>query len=191
MHHDLVTQPLQWKKPRMVFVNSMSDLFHEDVPFSFIAEVFETMNMAQQHTFQILTKRSTRLRELADRLPWTENIWMGVTIESHRYMHRADNLRATPAKTKFLSIEPMISSLNDIDLSGIDWVIAGGESGPGARLVKKEWVQEIRDKCVCEQIPFFFKQWGGTRKKKTGKILDGKIWAQFPGNHGHHFAVPA
>jgi len=180
LHYDLLEKPLHWKRPRMVFVNSMSDLFHEDIPLEFIQKVFATMNQAQHHIFQVLTKRSSRLLEVCNELEWTKNIWMGVTVESQKYLSRVDNLRSVPAAIRFLSVEPMISSLKPLKLGGIDWVIVGGESGPGSRVMNKEWVQEVRDTCIKKGVPFFFKQWGGTNKKKAGRKLDGEIWDQFP-----------
>lgn len=180
LHPDLLDEPLRWRKPRMVFVNSMSDLFHKDVPLEFIKDAFAVMNKASRHTFQILTKRSTRLKELAPQLTWTPNIWMGVTVESSKYLHRVEDLRSVPAAVRFLSIEPMLSSLPGLKLDGIDWVIVGGESGPGARPIHIDWAREVRDTCIRENAPFFFKQWGGTNKKKTGRILDGEMWGQFP-----------
>ena len=152
--------PLRWRKPRLVFVNSMSDLFHKDVPTRFIKQVFETMEQASQHTFQVLTKRADRLREIASELPWPENVWMGVSVENADYLHRIDDLRAVPASVRFLSLEPLLGPLTGINLDGIGWAIVGGESGPGARTIDPDWVREIREACVLEGVPFFFKQWG-------------------------------
>ena len=180
LHRDLVSLPLAWKKPQMIFVNSMSDLFHEDVPADFIQSVFKTMNLASQHTFQVLTKRSDRLRELSDDLAWTDNIWMGVTVETKEYTNRIEDLVRTGARVKFLSLEPLLGSLREISVEGVDWVIAGGESGPGARPMKAEWVTEIRDQCMKLGIPFFFKQWGGVHKKKAGRELEGREWDEMP-----------
>jgi protein gp37 len=180
MHPHMLGIPFTWKKPTTVFVNSMSDLFHEDVPFSFIQQVFDVMNSAQQHTFQVLTKRSTRLKELAPQLSWSTNIWMGVTVEADAYTYRIDNLKTTDASVKFISFEPLLSKIPAIDFSGINWVIVGGESGPKARPMEEKWVTDIRDQCIAQKIPFFFKQWGGTNKKKTGKLLQGRTWAQMP-----------
>lgn len=180
LHPDLLDAPLSWKKPKMVFVNSMGDMFHEDVPLEYIQQVFATMEKASQHTFQVLTKRSSRMADLAAQLPWPKNVWMGVTIESDKYLYRAENLRKTPAVVKFISVEPMIGPVCEIDLQGIDWVIVGGESGAQARTIEKEWAIAVRDKCTASAIPFFFKQWGGSNKKKSGKILEGEIWDQFP-----------
>jgi len=180
LHEHVVSLPLAWKSPRVVFVNSMSDLFHEDVPLDFIKRVFTTMAMAKHHTFQVLTKRSTRLAELAPRLPWPDNIWMGVSVEKSDYLYRVDNLLQTSASVKFLSCEPLLGSLGAMQLAGIDWVIVGGESGPGARPMFPEWALEIRDHCLDSDIPFFFKQWGGFAKKKAGRELDGRFWDQMP-----------
>jgi protein gp37 len=179
-HPKMLDLPLCWKKPQMIFVNSMSDLFHELVPEEFIFEIFNTMNKASRHQFQILTKRAERLSELAPSLKWTENIWMGVTVESADYKERIDYLRYTSAHIKFLSLEPLLDDLGLLDLNGIDWVIVGGESGPGARPVQIEWVRNVKRQCISQDVSFFFKQWGGTNKKKTGRILDGKTWDQMP-----------
>lgn len=176
----LLEAPLRWRTPRTIFVNSMSDLFHEAVPESFIARVFEVMARADWHLFQVLTKRSSRLVELAERLPWPANVWMGVSVESARYASRIDNLRATSAAVRFLSLEPLLGPLPDLDLTGIGWVIVGGESGPGARPMDPEWAREIRDRCVAEGVPFFFKQWGGFAKKRAGRVLDGRTWDELP-----------
>ncbi len=184
MHQSEVVRPLSWKGNRLVFVNSMSDLFHEEIPLEFIQSVFEIMAKASRHVFQILTKRSERLRELSPRLKWTDNMWMGVTVEGNDYVGRADDLRATGARIKFLSLEPLLSGLPDISLEDIDWVIVGGESGPGARPMKQEWVRQIRDNCAATEIPFFFKQWGGVNRKKSGRLLDGRHWDEMPRNHG-------
>lgn len=175
--------PLAWKKPRTIFVNSMSDLFHEKVPLAFIERVFMTMERASWHTFQILTKRSERLAELAPELNWPPNVWMGVSIETAKYIWRADHLRKVPAAVRFLSLEPLLGPLGDLDLSGIHWVIVGGESGPGARPVEVSWVREIRKQCHRQRVPFFFKQWGGVQKKKGGRLLDGRTWDGMPKGH--------
>lgn len=180
LHPDLLAQPLSWKRPRVVFVNSMSDLFHESVPLSFIKDVFMTMNNSLQHTFQILTKRSSRLLEYSDELVWSKNIWMGVTVENRDSSFRIKHLRESGARTKFLSCEPLIGDLGIINLSGIDWVIVGGESGQYARIMQKEWATSLRDQCVLAGVPYFFKQWGGWKKKKNGRILDGKYWDEMP-----------
>lgn len=179
-HEDALDKPLGWKKPSMIFVNSMSDLFHEEVPLSFIKKVFKIMNKAKWHTFQVLTKRADRLVELAPELNWTENIWMGVTVENDKNLERIEMLKKTPAKLKFLSLEPLLSSLSKANFEGIDWVIVGGESGPGARPIEEKWVLEIQKKCKSDSIPFFFKQWGGVNKKKAGKLLQGKICQEMP-----------
>lgn len=178
----MLKRPIDWKASKLVFVNSMSDLFHKDVPFEYIKRVFDVMNNAQQHQFQILTKRSERLAEIAHRLNWTENIWMGVSVENNDYQYRIEDLKSTKAHIKFLSVEPLLGPITKIKLKGIDWVIVGGESGPGAREIKEEWVTNIRDQCLKENVPFFFKQWGGVRKSKTGRTLAGRTWDQFPIN---------
>ena len=179
-------QPLRWKKPRTIFVNSMSDLFHPDVPDAYIREVFEVMRIADHHRFQVLTKRSERLAEMADSLPWPSNVWMGVSVENQRFASRVDDLRAVRAAVRFLSCEPLLGPL-DLDLTGIDWVIVGGESGPGARPMRPVWAVSIRDQCGAAGVPFFFKQWGahdasGRRvgKKKAGRRLCGEHWDQIP-----------
>lgn len=180
MHPHVLELPLSWKKPQTIFVNSMSDLFLADVPTEFINQVFDVMRRAHWHTFQVLTKRAERLAELNNELPWADNIWMGVSVENSDYVSRIDHLRVTGAKVKFLSIEPLLGPVPGLDLRGIDWVIVGGESGPGARPMKEEWVIEIRDQCLAAKVPFFFKQWGGVRKKKAGRELQGKVWDQMP-----------
>ena len=180
VHPECLDQPLEWKKPRMIFVNSMSDLFHKDVPLSFIQNVFRVMRQASQHTFQVLTKRSRRLLELNPRLDWPDNVWMGVSVENQDYKFRIDHLRKTSAHVKFLSLEPLLGSLPDLDLHNIDWVIVGGESGPGARRMDEAWVIDIRDQCQANEVPFFFKQWGGFRRKEAGRELKGRTWNQMP-----------
>ena len=180
LHPEALNEPYRWKKPRMVFVNSMSDLFHEGIPVEFIQDVFRVMNSNKRHTFQILTKRSERMKELAPILEWSENIWMGVTIENNDYVYRADDLRKVNAAVRFLSLEPLLGWVSDIALNEIDWVIVGGESGPGARPMEESWVLEIKERCVHEEIPFFFKQWGGVNKKKTGRVLQGRTWDNYP-----------
>jgi len=177
---DRLDLPLTWKRPRTIFVNSMSDLFHEKVPLSFIQRVFGTMEKASWHTFQILTKRSERLAELAPKLNWPSNVWMGVSIETARYLWRADHLREVPTGVRFMSLEPLLGPLGTIDLSGIHWVIVGGESGPGARPMETKWVSEIRKQCRAQGVAFFFKQWGGVRKKRNGRVLDGRTWNELP-----------
>lgn len=181
VHPHALELPLSWKKPQTIFVNSMSDLFLEDVPVDFVKQVFDVMCRAHGHTFQVLTKRAERLAELSVELPWAQNIWMGVSVENNDYTFRVDQLRATRARVKFLSIEPLLGPVPDLDLAGIDWVIVGGESGPGARPMKEEWVVEIKDQCLRAEVPFFFKQWGGVRKKKSGRMLQGRTWDQMPG----------
>jgi protein gp37 len=180
LHEHALELPLKWKKPQTIFVNSMSDLFLKDVPVNFIKKVFHVMNRAHWHTFQVLTKRAKRLQELSAELPWAENIWMGATVENSDYVHRIDCLRETEAHVKFLSIEPLIGPMPKMNLVGIDWVIVGGESGPGARPMESAWVLDIRDQCNKASVPFFFKQWGGTRKKQAGRILAGRTWDEMP-----------
>ena len=179
-HPKVLKDPLSWKKPQVIFVNSMSDLFHKDVPLSFIKEVFSVMKEAHWHQFQVLTKRAERLAELSAEFEWTDNIWMGVSVENEDYKFRIDHLRTTGAKTKFLSLEPLLGPIPDMNLTGIDWAIVGGESGPKSRPIKEEWVLDIRDQCLISEVPFFFKQWGGVQKKKTGRLLQGKIWSEMP-----------
>lgn len=177
---DSVNLPRTWKTGRMIFVNSMSDLFHEDVPLEFMQRVFSTMRETPQHSYQILTKRADRLEALSAELDWPDNVWMGVSVENEDYIRRIDHLRRSGAYVKFLSLEPLLGPLLDMDLTGIDWVIAGGESGPGARPLDPTWVRDIRDQCIAANVAFHFKQWGGVNKKKTGRILDGRTWDEFP-----------
>ena len=177
--------PLRWKKPQTIFVNSMSDLFHDDVQLEYIREVFDVMARAHWHRFQVLTKRARRLAEVAPELAWSANVWMGVSVESERYRHRIDRLRETDAGVKFLSLEPLLGPLPNLDLGGIDWVIVGGESGPGARPMAEAWVTNIRDQCRKEGVPFFFKQWGGRHKKRAGRVLDGQLWSEMPTRTRH------
>ncbi len=172
--------PLRWKKPRNIFVNSMSDLFHNDVPDHFIQQVFDVMRGAHWHQYQVLTKRSERLLELSPLLCWEPHIWMGVSVENEKYAKRIDHLRATNAHTKFLSLEPLLGPLRNLNLSGIDWVIVGGESGPMARPMDQAWVVDIRSQCQRAGVPFFFKQWGGVHKKKAGRLLEGRTWNELP-----------
>ncbi len=172
--------PLKLKTPKRIFVNSMSDLFHADVPVSYIKDVFAVMKRAPWHQYQVLTKRSERLRELSSQLEWTPQIWMGVSVENQDYVERIDDLRQTGAWVKFLSLEPLLGPLRELDLTGIDWAIVGGESGPGARAVDPAWVKEIRDQCVRAGVAFFFKQWGGVQKKKAGRELEGRTWDEMP-----------
>ncbi len=180
LQEQMLDLPLSWKKPRAIFVNSMSDLFHKDVPASYVHRVFEVMRKAYWHQFQVLTKRSDRLLELSSELTWPPNVWMGVSVENADYAFRIDHLRQTGACVKFLSLEPLLSALPNLNLRGIDWVIVGGESGPGARPMEPEWVREICGQCIKARVPFFFKQWGGVHKSKTGRRLDGRTWDQMP-----------
>jgi protein gp37 len=180
LHPHTLEIPLRWKTPQMIFVNSMSDLFHVDVPLDYILQIFNVMERAYWHTFQVLTKRSERLLELSPQLQWPKNVWMGVSVETMKYRFRIDDLRQTGAAIKFLSLEPLLGPLPDLDLRDIDWIIVGGESGPRARPMKESWVIEIRDQCQKAQVPFFFKQWGGTRKKRTGRLLQGRTWDELP-----------
>ena len=179
-HPHVLDVPLRWRQPRTIFVNSMSDLFHKDVPFEFIRKVFDVICRASHHRFQVLTKRSRRLLELSGRLPWPQNLWMGVTVETADRISRMDQLRRTDAAIKFVSFEPLLGPIAQIDLDSIDWVIVGGESGPGARPMHPEWATDIRDQCLAKDIPFFFKQWGGTNRKKTGRTLEGRTWDDMP-----------
>ncbi len=183
-HESALSDPLHWKHPKLIFVNSMSDLFHQAVPTTFIESVFDVMNRAPQHTFQVLTKRLYRVARINHRLSWTPNIWLGVSIESARWLERLPLLKETDARIKFLSLEPLLGPLSNMNLLGIDWVIAGGESGPGARPMSASWVRDIRDQCIDSEIPFFFKQWGGVFKKKTGRELDHQTWEQMPATCG-------
>ena len=180
LHEHTLETPLSWRKPRMVFVNSMSDLFHREVPVAYIQRVFDTMRRAEWHTFQVLTKRSERLRRLDRDIDWPDNVWMGVSVENHRYVSRIDDLRGTGARLKFLSLEPLLGPLPNLDLAEIGWVIVGGESGPGARPMEEGWVVAIRDQCLTAGVPFFFKQWGGVRKKAAGRALQQRTWDEMP-----------
>lgn len=175
--------PKTWKRGRTIFVNSMSDLFHEAVPLDFIKQVFSTMLAAPQHTYQVLTKRAERAEELSQHLPWPSHIWLGVSVENKDYTYRIDHLRRTGASVKFLSLEPLLGPLDTLDLTGVDWAIAGGESGPKARPMKVEWVRSIRDQCIDANVAFHFKQWGGVNKKRTGRTLDGRTWNELPSRH--------
>ncbi len=177
---ELLNEPLKWKKPRRIFVNSMSDLFHEKIELSYIQEVFAVMEQAHWHQFQILTKRADQLLKFNTELPWPSNIWMGVSVEDERVTDRIDALRQTDAHIKFLSLEPLLGALPNLELDGIDWVIVGGESGPGAREMEKKWVIDIREQCADANVAFFFKQWGGKRKSKTGRKLDGETYNEMP-----------
>ena len=180
LQEQMLELPLTWKKPRTVFVNSMSDLFHKSVPANYIERVFKVMNAAHWHQFQVLTKRSERLLEISSCLAWTPNIWMGVSVENYDYTFRIDHLRQTDAQVKFLSLEPLLGPLQNLNLKGIDWVIVGGESGPGARSMNPEWVKQIQVQCNQAKVAFFFKQWGGVHKKKTGRQLNGRTWDELP-----------
>jgi len=180
LHNSNLKDPLQWKRSHLVFVNSMSDLLHDRVPDDFIFRVFSVMREAHYHQFQVLTKRSKRLIELDKELKWTPNIWMGVSVENSDYLFRVEHLRETGAYVKFLSLEPLLGPLHRLNLKNIDWVIVGGESGPKSRPMNKEWVLEIKEKCTNEGVSFFFKQWGGTVKKRTGRILEGRTWDEMP-----------
>jgi protein gp37 len=180
LQEDQVDLPLRWKAPRVIFVNSMSDLFHADVPLDFIQRCFKTMAQASQHTFQVLTKRPERAAELLLELPWPNNVWLGTSVESQKYVWRIHELAQVPAHIRFVSIEPLIGRISRLPLRAIHWVIVGGESGPGARPMEREWVTEIRDRCQRYQIPFFFKQWGGVQKSRTGRLLDGRTWDEMP-----------
>jgi protein gp37 len=179
-HEHMLRLPSSWSKPRMVFVNSMGDLFHEEVSVEFIKKVFEVMHETPRHTYQLLTKRADRLADVAPLLHWPDNVWMGVTVEDNERLARVQKLRTVPATVRFLSIEPLLGPLPDLDLSGIDWAIVGGESGPGARPLDSRWVVDIRDHCVESAVPFFFKQWGGVRKKAAGRELENRVWNQMP-----------
>lgn len=179
-HEDSLLIPGSWRKPRMIFVNSMGDLFHDEVPGSFIHSVFGVMNGVSRHVYQVLTKRSSRLMEMGSELVWGSNIWAGVSVENSDFLYRVDHLRSVPASVRFISFEPLLGPVDSVDLSGIYWVIAGGESGPGARSMSPLWVQRLRDICVEQNVPFFFKQWGGVRKKAWGRELDGRYWDEMP-----------
>jgi protein gp37 len=181
LHEDALSLPLRWRRPQAIFVNSMSDLYHQDVPLSFIEKVFAVMHQASWHRYQILTKRAERLAELNDKLPWAANIWQGVTVEHPDYAQRIDLLRGTGAHIKFLSLEPLLAPMRGLNLRGIDWVIVGGESGPGARPTAAEWVTDIRDQCRKAGVAFYFKQWGGVFKKRNGRELEGRTWDEMPG----------
>jgi protein gp37 len=180
LHEHALELPLGWKKPQTVFVNSMSDLFHDKVPEDFIRRVFDVMRRASWHTFQVLTKRAERMEKLGHELDWPSNVWMGVSVETRKYLCRLDHLRRTPAHVRFISFEPVLEGLGEIDLRDVHWAIVGGESGPKARPMDETWVVEIRDQCLGARVPFFFKQWGGTNKKKAGRVLDGRTWDQQP-----------
>lgn len=180
LHPQALELPLRWKKPQRIFVNSMSDLFHKDVPEDFIQKVFATMRQASWHRFQVLTKRADRLAEFSPSIDWPANVWMGVSVESADYAFRVDYLRKTGAQVRFLSVEPLLGPIPNLDLGNIHWVIVGGESGPGARPMREEWAVEIRDRCRLAGVPFFFKQWGGVNKKRAGRQLQGRTWDEMP-----------
>jgi len=180
LHEHALDLPLTWKRPRLIFVNSMSDLFHKEVSIDFIKKVFGVMNEAWWHKFQILTKRSARLKEISEELKWTENIWMGVSVESEDYLHRIEDLRQISTFLRFISLEPLLGPISHLNLKGINWVIVGGESGPGARPIQESWVINIRNLCMTNGVPFFFKQWGGSNKKISGRRLEGRTWNQMP-----------
>ncbi len=180
VHPHALALPLKWKRPRVIFVNSMSDLFHEEVPVEFIRQVFSVMEQTPRHTYQILTKRPETAARYANRLAWPANVWLGTSVENALFLHRVESLRGIPAQTRFLSLEPLLGPLPGLDLRGIDWVIVGGESGPGARIMKTEWATQIRDVCLAQGVPFFFKQWGGVNKKKNGRLLEGRTWDEVP-----------
>lgn len=181
IHESALELPLRWRKPQVIFVNSMSDLFLQKVPLEFIRRTFDVMRQAHWHRFQVLTKRSERLTAVSAALPWPDNVWMGVSIETDRYCFRTDHLRQTGARVKFLSLEPLLGPLPSLDLSGIDWVIVGGESGPGARPIKEQWVLDVQAACAKAKVAFFFKQWGGVNKKAAGRLLRGRTYDEMPG----------
>jgi len=180
LHRATLDAPLRWKTPRVIFVNSMSDLFHEEIPLNFIQDVFAVMRDAHWHVFQVLTKRHERMLDLAGEVDWPPNVWMGVSIENRRFVHRADCLREVPAAVRFISAEPLLGPLDNLNLEGIHWLIAGGESGPRHRPVRPEWVRAIRHECFAAGVPFFFKQWGGVRSKSGGRLLDGREYSEMP-----------
>ena len=182
LHEDMLERPLEWKKPQLIFVNSMSDLFHKSVPLEYIQQVIDVMRRAWWHQFQVLTKRSARLLELDQFIEWPGNAWLGVSVELESYKYRIDHLRSTGAQIKFLSLEPLLGPLGYLDLTGIAWVIVGGESGPDCRPMQENWVLDIRDQCIASRVPFFFKQWGGTQKAKNGRLLQGHEWNEMPQN---------
>jgi protein gp37 len=184
LHPDLIDLPKRWRSPRLVFVNSMSDLFHPEIPAAYITQVFQTMVDCPQHTFQVLTKRSDRLAELAPRLPWPHNVWIGTSVEDSRVTYRIRDLLTVPATVRFLSCEPLIGPLEKLPLKGINWVIVGGESGPRARPMQRQWVQSILKQCRAARVPFFFKQWGGPRKDLTGRVLNGRMYDEMPRQSG-------
>ncbi|MBU8932873.1 MAG: phage Gp37/Gp68 family protein [candidate division Zixibacteria bacterium] len=180
LHPDQIKEPLRWRKPHLVFTASMSDLFHEKVPLKFIRSIFETMQQADQHIFQLLTKRSKRLAKFAPKLPWPSNVWAGVTVENARFRDRIDDLRQVDAAVRWLSMEPLLGPVETLDLDGIDWVVVGGESGPGARPMEEKWVLDIQKQCRAQGSAFFFKQWGGFNRRKTGRLLRGRLYSEMP-----------
>lgn len=180
LHEHVLEYPLRWLKPQIIFVNSMSDLFNEEVPDSFILNVFSVMEQAYWHRFQILTKRSARLKDFAPKIAWPENVWMGVSVENEAVQYRIDDLGVVPASIRFLSLEPLLGSFEHLNLKNLHWVIVGGESGPGARPMQKEWVTKIKEQCIKYNVPFFFKQWGGINRKKNGRLLEGRVWDEMP-----------
>jgi protein gp37 len=186
---DRLELPLRWRRPKLIFVNSMSDLFHENIPDEYVHRVFEVMGRADHHVFQVLTKRHERLADFAPQLRWPPNVWIGVSIENRRFIQRADYLRNVPASVRFISAEPLLGRLEGLDISGIDWLIAGGESGPGHRRIDAEWVRELRNRCTDEGVAFFFKQWGGARPTSGGRVLDGRTWDEMPTVRGHELLV--
>jgi protein gp37 len=188
---DRLELPLRWRRPKLIFVNSMSDLFHEAIPDPYVERVFDVMRRADHHVFQVLTKRHERLARLAPRLDWPKNVWMGVSIENRRFVHRADRLREVPSAVRFISAEPLLGPLEGLDLSGVDWLIAGGESGPGHRRVDADWVRDLRDRCAVEGVAFFFKQWGGRTPKTGGRELDGRTWDEMPTVRGRELLAAA
>jgi protein gp37 len=190
VHPRMLELPLTWKKPQTVFVNSMSDLLHKDIPIEFIRQVFDVMRRAHWHRFQVLTKRGERLDEVDSTVDWPANVWMGVSVENAKYLRRIDDLRKSGARVKFLSLEPLLGSLPNLNLKGISWVIVGGESGPGARPMRSEWVTNIRDQCRASGVAFFFKQWGGVNKKRTGRTLEGRTWDEMPGGRPPKVQLP-
>ena len=190
VHEHALDLPLTWRRPQVVFVNSMSDLFHDAVPEVFIRRVFDVMRRAHWHMFQVLTKRAERLAEVAPRLDWPKNVWMGVSVENAKHVDRIDHLRAVNAAVRFLSLEPLLGPLPGLDLTGIDWVIVGGESGPDARQMREEWAVDLRDQCQAAGVPYFFKQWGGVHKKRAGRLLQGRTWDEMPGRSRHATTLP-
>ena len=190
LHESALDLPLRWKKPQTIFVNSMGDLFHEEVPLSFIRDVFAVMEKAHWHRFQVLTKRSSRLKELTSKIKWPDNVWMGVSVENAGCAPRVDHLREVPAAVRFLSLEPLISAVPNLDLTDVHWVIAGGESGPGARPIEADWVRDLLQQCRKASVPFFFKQWGGFHKKKAGRLLDGRVYDEMPVKVKALMAIP-